>query len=892
MFRLNAIKINHAWLLLILFAAVANFGLINKSNPLRENKFISGVRDAECDVEDDKILNTTNVDSSVYLTNIQHTGVYHKTGRTMCIVISESDSNHVLAGGEYGGLWVSDNRCNSWQPVNDFALTLKVTSIAQNHFQNNEYYYSTGVYKKDNAGAFTTDLYRSIDGGYHFTPIVPTTPMPIKKVTKIICSPIDSNTIYVLGEEGTAITTSSLFKTTNKFKTYTKVFSLGINSMITDFEVSSTGAVTLSMVNNGAVWTSSTGNAGTFQAAVTTIPSTLVYPSIAFCKNQPQIGYLAGTSNGTRLLYKTVNGGVNWNFVDTIPGSGAWPALAVKPDNPDILFIGNASLYGSINGGLTWVQNYYSGWDIQMIHFDPTNSNLVFFSSDTGIRSLNLGQMTGATYGPSKLYDNSLINQDIMHGDFGIRGNTNIVGLLDIGSYLNKANGSSSFLTGGDGCFSFCSKQDSNIAYTSTQNGNIMRLDHVTTSSSVVPIRNQLDADHNGTIDEGVIFIHPFVMNDADDRQLYFPTKKRLWRSTDRGNNWTPISNYYATTSSFMSVTATVNSNPNVYWTNDDSVFVMKHAATAIASDGFGMPAPASPLKVVADINNDSVALLIGRNLPAKIFRSSNLFLGNIQWTDLSVNFPESVTPNCIAAYPGNSRVLLVGALEGGIYITVNGGLTWTKEKNFPNAKITEIKVRPSDKRIFIFTHGRGAWTAEYQMNVVLMNLLSFKAVANESGKTALLSWKTSEEIHTGSFDVERSFDGHHFIHLTNISAVGFGNNFYSRNISMIAQTEYYRLRINDRDGKFTYSTVVKVMLPAAEMGFNVIKSQMENIFLLEVKDKRLINSYAMIVDNSGRVLQQIVLKQGLQEINLQNMASGTYYIRTFNGAVKIVNSR
>jgi hypothetical protein len=60
-------------------------------------------------------------------------------------VIDEADSNHLVAGANNGGLWISFNRGTTWQPVDDFAKTLKISSIAQNHFRHNEYYYSTGV---------------------------------------------------------------------------------------------------------------------------------------------------------------------------------------------------------------------------------------------------------------------------------------------------------------------------------------------------------------------------------------------------------------------------------------------------------------------------------------------------------------------------------------------------------------------------------------------------------------------------------------------------------------------------------------------------------------------------------------------------------------------------
>jgi hypothetical protein len=43
-------------------------------------------------------------------------------------------------------------------------------------------------------------------------------------------------------------------------------------------------------------------------------------------------------------------------------------------------------------------------------------------------------------------------------------------------------------------------------------------------------------------VDEGALFIQPFWMNNADGEQLYYPTKRRLWRSVNGGSSWQPIS--------------------------------------------------------------------------------------------------------------------------------------------------------------------------------------------------------------------------------------------------------------------------------------------------------------------------------------------------------------
>ena len=161
--------------------------------------------------------NLPAVNYSEYISQLQQVGIYNNTGRITTLCINEVDTNMILAGGDNGGVWITHNRGNSWSPVNDYAPTLRTTSIAQNHFQHNEFYYSTGVTKKEN-GITLLDIYRSIDNGNSFSQV---TLSPVNlpgSINKIVCSRVDSNTIYFLQRFGTTATVG-LYRTKNKFQT-------------------------------------------------------------------------------------------------------------------------------------------------------------------------------------------------------------------------------------------------------------------------------------------------------------------------------------------------------------------------------------------------------------------------------------------------------------------------------------------------------------------------------------------------------------------------------------------------------------------------------------------------------------------------------------------------
>ncbi|MBW7838754.1 MAG: T9SS type A sorting domain-containing protein, partial [Chitinophagaceae bacterium] len=96
---------------------------------------------------------------------------------------------------------------------------------------------------------------------------------------------------------------------------------------------------------------------------------------------------------------------------------------------------------------------------------------------------------------------------------------------------------------------------------------------------------------------------------------------------------------------------------------------------------------------------------------------------------------------------------------------------------------------------------------------VLPVTLVSFTGKLNERAE-AVLDWEVSRQYDFRGFDVERSNDGTHFSAIQNIPATqGYGSivsyTYADKNITEGAN--YYRLRMIDNDGHFTYSPVVRI---------------------------------------------------------------------------------
>lgn len=90
------------------------------------------------------------------------------------------------------------------------------------------------------------------------------------------------------------------------------------------------------------------------------------------------------------------------------------------------------------------------------------------------------------------------------------------------------------------------------------------------------------------------------------------------------------------------------------------------------------------------------------------------------------------------------------------------------------------------------------------------LNWVSFTAKLNHG--TVALQWKTTNEVNTSHFDVERSKNGIDFTSIGQVAAKGLANNTYTfDDANPINGLNYYRLKQWDKDGNHRYSIIVKV---------------------------------------------------------------------------------
>lgn len=145
------------------------------------------------------------------------------------------------------------------------------------------------------------------------------------------------------------------------------------------------------------------------------------------------------------------------------------------------------------------------------------------------------------------------------------------------------------------------------------------------------------------------------------------------------------------------------------------------------------------------------------------------------------------------------------------------------------------------------------------------------------------LSWKTQQEQNSDRFDIQRSDDGTAWEKIGSIKAAGNSSNTLSYQYddhTLNTASAYYRLAQYDKDGKFTYSIVVKAGC-GWSTEFKVMPNPVADIAKVLIGSKTNSKGTIILYNAAGQqVMQQdITLTTGTNQyqLNMSALAKGTY---------------
>jgi hypothetical protein len=161
------------------------------------------------------------------------------------------------------------------------------------------------------------------------------------------------------------------------------------------------------------------------------------------------------------------------------------------------------------------------------------------------------------------------------------------------------------------------------------------------------------------------------------------------------------------------------------------------------------------------------------------------------------------------------------------------------------------------------------------------VTLVSFTGTA--SGSQALLRWKTANEQSFKQFELEWSNDGNHWQQISVVPAQGgaAGSADYSAYHNLAAGVNYYRLRMVDIDGRFTFSNVIRLQT-GVQKGILVYPNPAVNTITLSLPAPG--EAAVKIFSNAGSLVYESTVSGNSVSINIEKLATGLYTVLVNQG--------
>ena len=149
------------------------------------------------------------------------------------------------------------------------------------------------------------------------------------------------------------------------------------------------------------------------------------------------------------------------------------------------------------------------------------------------------------------------------------------------------------------------------------------------------------------------------------------------------------------------------------------------------------------------------------------------------------------------------------------------------------------------------------------------------------------LNWQSSNEINSNHFNIERSYDGLNFdkIGVINTLNNSSGSSYFYNDTTHAQYTRiYYRLKMIDNNGSYSYSNVCLLKNSEHSALISIYPNSTKDIFTINIGDQLLQNTQAFIYDINGKRLKTITLTNQQQQVNISSFINGIYMLHFSNG--------
>lgn len=677
------------------------------------------------------------------------------SGRVADVAVDPSDKDRIFVGAATGGVWLSEDGGDTWEPVFDQEAVQGIGAISVSPANPDLIWVGTGEGNPRNTAGVGYGVYRSVDGGQTWARIGLE---ESERIHRIIPHPTKPDVAWVaaMGPAWSAGEVRGVYKTTDRGTSWEKVLSVGPCTGAADLVLDPRNPDKLFAVmweyrrtpwsfqsggpESGLYVTRDGGHNWKRVGREAGLPSRpLGRIGLAIADSDPDRVYalVEAKKDG---LYRSEDGGRSWKLVndaeDVHPRPLYYSDLRVHPDDPGRVYRLGGTTAISDDGGRnfseTLVPSRRLHGDVHDLWIDPDDPSRMIQASDGGV---GISENGGDSWRfvenlPIGQFYHVSVDQDVPYNVYG--------GMQDNGSWYGP---NTSWDARGimnahwrrvgccDGFTTLVDFSNPRFVFNVWQNGTYTRYDKRTAERRHIrPIREggerlRFNWDAPLTVD-------------AHDSATIYAGSQHIHRSRDGGQSWETISpdltkkdsakqhpalnNDLSTEDPDYGTLIAIATSPvdsTVIWatTDDGNIQLSRDDGATWHNAAMALPTSAPDSAWTPSVepshHDASVAYAVidhhrRGDWGTYVYRTEDY---GQSWERLSTDSVFGYG-RVIVEDPGHPDLLFLGT-EFGLYVSTNRGQSWTKwSHELPAVQVRDLVVHPSTHDLVIGTHGRAIW--------------------------------------------------------------------------------------------------------------------------------------------------------------------------------------
>lgn len=601
-------------------------------------------------------------------------------------------------------------------------------------------------------------------------------------------------------------------------------------------------------------------------------------------------------------------------------------SIAVRPNDENVVFIGGTNAYRSTDGftstsntdrigGYASAANYaqYANHhpDVHFLTFAPGDNTNLYSGTDGGVARADITVGSGSVAWTELNTD--YVTYQYYHVDILPTSGSSVVlgGTQDNGTSESGSGTSHNEIFSGDGVAVGA------ISYTNSSNFNLVVGSQNGTCWRIVQANFGFNIRPSGT--SSSIFVTFFHLDQDNTNILFYCDGQDLYRTRiantltsttvtgDASTGWELMTGVNAAISGNIrslascrndahggSAYSSSDANRRLYIGTDNGqllrldnpAFVAESTTPTSITPGTAGSGIVSAISVQADDQNTVLATWSSYS-DNSVYHTSDANVGSPTWSNVEGNISSQSARSC-AIVKGNAQTIYLVGTENGLYCTntLNAGSTsWSRvgSSSIGYAVCSHMRFRPVDYNLLVGTHGNGMFQLDLSNAVVPVELISFKAKAEERGDQ--LTWSTASEVDNDYFQIEYSEDGLEYREIARVP--GAAQSFEKLDYEFLHQESkpglnYYHLSQIDLDGKLN-DLGIRVVEREADIGFAIEPNPVSEILNLRMEYPTENNGQIDIYNLRGQLVysEKVWIQAGLAnyQFNISELPSGNYLI-------------